>query len=196
MLGGRDLHAPVQPHPDQRSAHRREPHRATAENGDRRATTTPPSGASQAPPATPTWSAFPGFTVTDSWQPSATPPTCPSIFTVNNYQWADTLTWVKARHLIKFGGDILRTQFFQPYYNNNRGTFAFNGFWTSVPFADFMLGVLNQVTRTVGSNPNYLFFTNYGFFAQDDFRITPSLTLNLGLRYEIPTAAARRSTGA
>ena len=51
---------------------------------------------------------------------------------------------------MKFGGDLLRTQFFQPYYNNNRGTYIFNGYWTSVPIADFELGVLNQVTQDRG----------------------------------------------
>ena len=128
---------------------------------------------------------FPRFTVTNN-AALGNAANGPVIFHVTNYQLGNTLTWVKGKHLMKFGGDLLRTQFFQPYYNNNRGTYAFNGFWTSVPFADFMLGVLNQVTRTVGANPNYLFFNNWGFFAQDDFRITPTLTLNIGLRYEIP----------
>jgi outer membrane receptor protein involved in Fe transport len=109
----------------------------------------------------------------------------PVLFTVNNYQWADTLTWVKGRHLVKFGGDVLRNQFFQPFYNNNRGTYVFNGYWTTVPFADFQIGILNKFSRTVGGNPNYLFFTSYGAFAQDDFRVTSNLTLNIGLRYEL-----------
>ncbi|MCL4401318.1 MAG: TonB-dependent receptor, partial [Acidobacteria bacterium] len=110
----------------------------------------------------------------------------PVIFHVTNYQWADTLTWVRGRHLFKFGGDLVHTAFFQPRYNNNRGTYGFNGFWTTVPIADFELGVLNQVTRTVGTNPNYLFIDSWGFFAQDDYRVTNSLTLNIGLRYELP----------
>ena len=38
----------------------------------------------------------------------------------------------------------------------------------------------------MGTNPNYLFWNSWGFFAQDDFRVTPSLTLNIGMRYEIP----------
>jgi hypothetical protein len=109
----------------------------------------------------------------------------PVYFTVNNYQWADTLTWVKSRHLVKFGVDILRTQFFQPYYNDNRGTYTFNGYATTVSLADLELGAMNKFTRTVGTNPNYLFFTSAGFFAQDDFRASSTLTLNLGMRYEL-----------
>ena len=129
---------------------------------------------------------FPRFTVTN-YAALGLAANLPVIFHVTNWQAGNTLTWVKGKHLIKFGGDLLRTQFFQPYYNNNRGTYAFNGYWTSVPFADMELGVLNQVTRTVGTNPNYLFFNNWGFFLQDDYKVTSSLTLNIGLRYELPT---------
>jgi len=128
---------------------------------------------------------FPRFTVTDM-AALGLAANLPVIFHVTNYQFTDTLTWVKGKHLAKFGADLLRSQFFQPYYNNNRGTYAFNGYWTSVPVADLELGVLNQVTRTVGTNPNYLFWNSWGFFAQDDWRVSPSLTLNVGLRYEIP----------
>jgi hypothetical protein len=110
----------------------------------------------------------------------------PVNFDVNNWQVGDTFTWVRSRHMMKFGFDYLRTQFFQPYFNNNRGTFPFTGYWTTQPVADFELGVLNQMTRTVGTNPNYLFIPNWGFFAQDDYKIKPSLTLNFGFRYELP----------
>lgn len=130
---------------------------------------------------------FPRFTVTNM-AALGLGANMPVTYHVTNYQAGDTLTWVKGRHVAKFGGELQRTQFFQPYYNNNRGTFAFNGYWTSVPSADFLLGVLNQVTRTEGTNPNYLFFNTWGFFAQDDIRVSRTLTLNLGLRYELPTA--------
>jgi hypothetical protein len=128
---------------------------------------------------------FPRFTVTNM-AALGLAANMPVVFHVTNYQISNTLTWVKGKHVLKFGGELLRTQFFQPYYNNNRGTFNFNGFWTSVPSADLLLGTLNQVTRTEGTNPNYLFFNNWGFFAQDDVRITSTLTLSVGLRYELP----------
>ena len=110
----------------------------------------------------------------------------PVEFTVNNIQYGDTLTWVNGKHLFKFGGEILRTQFFQPYYNNNRGTFNFLGRWSNQPYADFLLGLPESTSRQVGTTPNYLFSTNYGFFAQDDWKVSSRLTVNLGLRYEIP----------
>ena len=110
----------------------------------------------------------------------------PVQFAMNNHQWADTLTWVKDRHVIKFGADIVRAQFFQVAATNARGLFDFLGRWTNRPFADFLLGMQNSSKRQQGTTPSYLFSNSYGFFAQDDLRPLASLTLNLGVRYEIP----------
>jgi hypothetical protein len=110
----------------------------------------------------------------------------PVAFFVNNFTPGDTFTWVKNAHLFKFGGDVLHTQFTQPYWNNNRGTFNFTGSWTGVSAADFMLGMMNSDTRQIGTTTNYLHSTNYGLFASDDWKVTSRLTLNIGLRYEIP----------
>ena len=106
---------------------------------------------------------------------------------VTNYNAADTVTWVKSRHLIKFGGEVLRFQWNNLYDNYVRGVYAFTGSWTTQPYADFLLGLLNNTHRVVGTNVNYLRTTNSSFFFQDDWKVTPRLTLNLGLRYELPT---------
>jgi hypothetical protein len=110
----------------------------------------------------------------------------PVAFFVNNFTPGDTLTWVKGAHLFKFGGDVLRTQFNQPYWNNNRGTFNFTGSWTGNPAADLMLGMMNSDSRQIGTTNNYLQTTDYGLFASDDWKVTSRLTLNIGLRYEVP----------
>lgn len=109
----------------------------------------------------------------------------PIDYTVNTLQWADTLMAVTSRHTLRLGFDIIRTQFFQPTNTNFRGTFAFQNRNTSVPFADFLLGLPNTTSRRIGTATNYLFSTNFGFFLQDDFKLLPSVTLNLGLRYEL-----------
>jgi outer membrane receptor protein involved in Fe transport len=127
---------------------------------------------------------FPRFTIRDLLT-LGDPASQPVTFHVNNLQWGNTTTLIRGRHAVKWGFEILRTQFFQPHNNNNRGTFNFLGRWTNAPFADFLLGLLNNTSRQVGTTPNYLFATNYGFFGQNDFRVSRSLTLNLGLRYEI-----------
>lgn len=137
-------------------------------------------------PTAPNLIGFPKIVVTN-YEQLGDNSALPVQFTVNDFEYTDTLTWVKASHMLKFGFDILRTQFYQPYFNNNRGTFTFNGKWTNDAFADLLLGYLNQTTRQVGTEPNYLFSTNYSGFVQDDWHIHPRLTLNLGLRYELPT---------
>ena len=52
-------------------------------------------------------------------------------------------------------------------------------------FADLMLGVLNASTITANPTHNYFRWIDYGAYVNDDFKVTPTLTLNLGVRYEI-----------
>ena len=111
-------------------------------------------------------------------------PQRPFTETVNDFSYSDTLTWVKGAHQLKFGGNLLRNQLFQPYYLNVRGSFTFNGTWTGDSFADFLLGLLNSASRQTQTPQNYMFSTNFGLFAQDDYKVTPRLTLNLGLRWD------------
>ncbi|MBV9084550.1 MAG: hypothetical protein JOZ62_17895, partial [Acidobacteriaceae bacterium] len=128
---------------------------------------------------------FPLFTITN-YEKLGNGANLPVHFTVNNFEWAQTLTIVKGKHMIKTGPDFLRTQFFQPYYNNNRGTFNFLGRWTNDPYADFLLGLPDSASHQIGTTTNYMFANNFSAFAQDDWRIASRLTLNLGLRYELP----------
>ncbi len=109
----------------------------------------------------------------------------PSDVTVNLYQVSSSVTWVHNRHQIKFGGEILRSQTFQPYYNNNRGTFRFLGNWSGQPFADFLIGLPDSASRQTTPPLNYLFSSDYGLFVQNDFKATQRLTLNIGLRWEL-----------
>jgi hypothetical protein len=109
----------------------------------------------------------------------------PWVQTSNNYTFSDTLTWVKNAHEVKFGGSLFRNQYFQPYYNYIRGSFTFNGYWTTDPLADFLVGVPNNVQSQKQAPQNYTFSTYYGLFAQDDYKVSSRLTLNLGLRWDV-----------
>ncbi len=109
----------------------------------------------------------------------------PESLVENDYQYSDTVTWVKNRHLIKFGGQVLRTQMFQSVNNAIRGNYTFLGRWTNAPFADALLGLLDSAARRLGSTHTYMFSSNVGTFIQDDWRVRPDLTVNLGLRYEL-----------
>jgi hypothetical protein len=109
----------------------------------------------------------------------------PLSFTTNSWEAAAALSRSRERHTLKVGADMLRTQFFQQLYNNERGTFNFLGRWTTNPFADFLLGIPDSTSRQASGVTAYLFSTDVGVFAQDEFMVSSRLTLSYGLRYEI-----------
>jgi hypothetical protein len=117
-------------------------------------------------------------------------------------QFADTVTWVKGRHTFKFGGDINRVNDKLSNLFTGGGSYSYNN------LGDFIIDYLNwrgtlaatAKCATSTRNPGKCYTSNfqqgfgtpgltlttfdYDFFVQDDFRITPRLTVNLGLRYE------------
>jgi hypothetical protein len=114
------------------------------------------------------------------------------------YTISDTLSWYRGKHNWRFGGDYrCILQSFRSA-KNAEGSFVFTGFETSAftpgstqpvndtgyDFADFLLGVPQQTSLQSGTN-SYDFRSNsFDLFAQDDWRILPKLSLNLGFRYE------------
>ncbi|MGO9260817.1 MAG: carboxypeptidase regulatory-like domain-containing protein [Bryobacteraceae bacterium] len=120
-------------------------------------------------------------------------PTLPQVQRDNLWQAAETLALSRGRHALKFGGSFIHPQFNYLQSNNVRGEYDYSGVFTSVdgsgvgsgdPFADFLLGYPQDTTRTGGSGQAYLRQNDYAGFAQDDWRVAPNLTVNLGLRYE------------
>jgi hypothetical protein len=119
----------------------------------------------------------------------------PSVEIQNSYVFTDNLTWVHGRHSLKVGTEIRREQFtlFQPAAS--RGNLGFGSDFTDNPaapstggsaFASFLLGIPDFGEITSMHNVDYHRPT-YSFYLQDDFRVSPRLTLNLGLRYELFT---------
>jgi hypothetical protein len=103
------------------------------------------------------------------------------------YQLNDKLTWITGRHSLKIGGQFLRYVQRRYYAGNNGalGTFNYAGTFTGVPFADFLLDQVSSKGRGGGDRDNpWTHLTNrISLYVQDDFRIRPDLTLNLGLRW-------------
>ena len=105
---------------------------------------------------------------------------------VNNvYEWKDDLTHISGNHSLKFGFDFLRLQKFSFAQNNTEGTFTFNGNATGNAVADMLLGNAFSYTENSFSPTGYLFANSYEMYAQDDWKVRPNLTLNLGLRWTI-----------
>ncbi len=129
--------------------------------------------------------AGPPFVIVTGYVPIGPNNTMPKIWSFNNYQHAASLTWIKGLHTIKVGGDFLRLQYFSRNYGDTRGRANFLGRFSGDPMADFVLGWADTTRRQLDGAGPYHLVSNYSAFVQDDFKVTPSLTLNLGIRYDI-----------
>jgi hypothetical protein len=106
----------------------------------------------------------------------------PTQFFGTNYQIRDNLTWIKGRHNLKFGFETLLLNFRQTFIEPP--SFSFSGVRTGDPVADFMLGAYDTANVAFGLRDNNDYTTFNSFYAQDEWKLNPRLTLTLGLRYE------------
>jgi outer membrane receptor protein involved in Fe transport len=102
------------------------------------------------------------------------------------YQLTDELTLLSGRHSFKFGLDLRRERMKIAFINRPNGDLTFSGGITGNAAADFLLGLPAQARATTTQAIQDGQGSLYSFFAQDEFRLGPRLTLNLGLRYELP----------
>jgi Carboxypeptidase regulatory-like domain len=105
-----------------------------------------------------------------------------------NYQFNNNVTWNWGRHTFKFGVDYRRlgtTDITTFTSGDDYGVYNFRGAFTGNNFADFLLGLPDAVTIAVTNVDVDGFANHYHFFAQDNFKISPKLTLEYGLRYEL-----------
>ncbi len=100
------------------------------------------------------------------------------------YGFRDTLSQVRGRHSLKIGAEVAYESIVHDTLLDNYGVFTFNGTKTGNAYADFLLGLPSAMTQDapVRKTDKGWYF---GLFAQDDFRIHPRVTLNLGLRYDV-----------
>ncbi len=100
-------------------------------------------------------------------------------------QFQDHFSWLRGRHNIKFGATVTRVHF-QEYYASDClfGCATFSNQYTGFPYADFLLGYPTQVERDPAPAQINRLRNAYEFYVMDDLKLTPRLTVNLGIRYE------------
>ncbi len=113
----------------------------------------------------------------------------------NGYRLNDTLDWVKGKHNFKFGGDA-RYQIFEPGSLNNTagtinfaraetaGTISSNG-QSGNGIASLLLGAVDNGNLNAYADQPKWIYSYFALFAQDSYKVTPTLTLNYGLRWDV-----------
>jgi hypothetical protein len=105
----------------------------------------------------------------------------------NDFQGSYSIAMTRGRHNLKFGAEVTREQINVLFGIATNGFFVFAPFPASDSFASFLLGQSVQFFQGGGEFDRGLRKWIAAGYAQDEFRITPRLTLNLGLRYEVNT---------
>jgi hypothetical protein len=116
-----------------------------------------------------------------------------AVIAFTSYVTSDTVTWIKGKHVFKFGGEFDKWQQNLAWDDVRAGDFDFSGIFTRNPadsasqglgYADFLFGL--PATWSVGMSPmTGARDWNMQLFAQDDYKLTPNLTLNVGVRYQL-----------
>jgi len=102
---------------------------------------------------------------------------------INTFE--DTLTWNKGKHVLKVGAD------YRHFWNccgtistQNYGNFTFNGTYTGIGYADFLLGIPFNSSRLIPLVNRLNHQNQTGIFLSDTFKVTKRLTLDYGLRWD------------
>jgi hypothetical protein len=113
----------------------------------------------------------------------------------NTFLYADSVSWTKGKHNFKFGEDLRRLQH-QGIYPSRSPYFTFDSLETGLPgatgttgneFASFLLGQVDNASQYINNVVTGMRLWYSGAYAQDDWKISRRLTINLGVRWDVFT---------
>ena len=110
----------------------------------------------------------------------------------NTHVLAGQAQWRRGRHNVTFGGDVRMNVIHLDTHPDPRGTLTFTGAATGNAFADFLLGIPTTSSIAFGNIGANVRGGQFSAFVEDDFRIAPGLTVNLGLRWEYESPYSER----
>lgn len=108
----------------------------------------------------------------------------PSFSVAQTISLSETLSWIRGKHNLRFGGDYRRVHRDFLGGSNSTGTFYFTGIYTGNPLGDFLEGEAQETTIDAAVAKSYLRENVFDIYAQDDWRARSNLTVLYGVRYE------------
>jgi hypothetical protein len=100
----------------------------------------------------------------------------------------DNVSWIKGNHSLRFGITAQWMRKTENAVNPTNGSFSFTTLGGNPAFANFLLGEASSFSQSARDIVPDLHFANFEWYAQDDWKLRPNLTLNLGVRYSfLPT---------
>jgi hypothetical protein len=109
-----------------------------------------------------------------------------------NHVWAGEGLSFRGRHTVTAGGEVRKHVIDIFSQQDPRGTFTFTGALTGSDFADFLLGFPHTSSLATGNADKFFRHQSYAAYVTDDWRVSPSLTLQLGVRWEYEAPITER----
>jgi hypothetical protein len=110
-------------------------------------------------------------------------PNPPATFARTNFEFTHAWRWIKGRHSLVAGLDVMFSRYNEYNTFHGSGTYSFNGRYAGYEEADYLLGLMSAFDQSNGENESRRYHYQ-GFYVNDAMRISRRVTLNFGIRWE------------